>query len=180
MKNTFIVIIILVILVVLGSLVINKFEDKAMTDIKNFDDCIAADYEVMESYPRQCRAPDGRLFTEDLGNALEKTDFIRLERPQPGDIISSPLEIRGEARGFWYFEADFPVTLLDGNGNQVLLNPSYITADDDWMTEDFVPFSSTHDFQVPNTEKGTLILYKDNPSGLPEHDDNLSLPIKFR
>ena len=34
----------------------------AFTGIRNFEQCAAAGYPVMESYPEQCRTPDGRLF----------------------------------------------------------------------------------------------------------------------
>lgn len=34
----------------------------AIGDIDNFEECAAAGYPVMESYPEQCRTPDGRLF----------------------------------------------------------------------------------------------------------------------
>ncbi|KKT19218.1 MAG: hypothetical protein UW02_C0013G0001, partial [Candidatus Nomurabacteria bacterium GW2011_GWB1_43_7] len=36
--------------------------------VSNFEECAAAGYSVMESYPRQCRAPDGTLYTEETGN----------------------------------------------------------------------------------------------------------------
>ena len=32
----------------------------------NFEECAAMGYPVMESYPRQCRTPNGRLFVEDV------------------------------------------------------------------------------------------------------------------
>ena len=35
--------------------------------ISNFEECAAAGYPVMESYPRQCRTIDGRTFVEELG-----------------------------------------------------------------------------------------------------------------
>lgn len=34
--------------------------------ITNFEECAAAGNPVMESYPRQCRSADGRLFVEDV------------------------------------------------------------------------------------------------------------------
>lgn len=34
----------------------------AFSGIRNFEDCAAAGYPVAESYPEQCRTPDGRLF----------------------------------------------------------------------------------------------------------------------
>jgi hypothetical protein len=91
--------------------------------------------------------------------------------------VSSPLLIKGEARGFWFFEAVFPVKLLDGNGN--LISQGLAQAKGEWMTEDFVPFEATLEFQMPKTEKGTLVLEKDNPSGLPQNSDELRIPVYF-
>lgn len=105
------------------------------------------------------------------------SDLIRVSNPQPNQIIASPLTITGEARGQWYFEASFPVTLLDANGN--VLAEHYATAQDEWMTENFVPFESVLVFPKPTTEKGTLVLQKDNPSGLPEHDAEIRIPVRF-
>jgi hypothetical protein len=36
--------------------------DGTVYDIDSFEECAAAGYPVMESYPRQCRTPDGRTF----------------------------------------------------------------------------------------------------------------------
>jgi hypothetical protein len=50
------------------------------------------------------------------------------------------------------------------------------------MTEDFVPFKATLNFTVDKniySRNGALILKKDNPSGLPEYDDALEIPIVF-
>ena len=38
--------------------------------ISSFDECVQAGYPIMESFPRQCKTPDGRTFVEQLnGNA---------------------------------------------------------------------------------------------------------------
>jgi hypothetical protein len=37
-----------------------------MKQIRSFDECVAAGYPVMESYPRQCRVPGGPGFTEQV------------------------------------------------------------------------------------------------------------------
>lgn len=114
----------------------------------------------------------------DQGNELEKANLIRLTTPRPNEVIKSPLVIKGEARGNWYFEASFPVELQDSNG--VKIAQWYATAEGEWMTEEFVPFTSTLTFEIPaGIKSGTLILKKDNASGLPEHDDALSIPILF-
>lgn len=145
--------------------------------VDDFASCVEAGYEVLESYPEQCKTPEGETFVKDIGNETEKADLIQATTPRPGAEIKSPLTIEGKARGPWYFEASFPVRLLDGDGKEIAIH--YATAQDNWMVEDFVPFKSTLTFALPATENGTLILQKDNPSGLPENDDELRIPVKF-
>jgi hypothetical protein len=145
------------------------------TEVSNFEECVAAGYPVMESYPRQCRTPDGQNFVEDIGNELEKADLIKIASPRPNETISSPWLVQGEARGNWFFEASFPVKLFDSEGN--LLAASIAQAKSDWMTTDFVPFEAELTFEIIKNQKGTLVLQKDNPSGLPEYDDELRVPV---
>jgi hypothetical protein len=146
--------------------------------VTTFEQCVEAGNPVMESYPRQCRTPEGQSFTENIGNALEKSDLIQLENPLPNQVISSPLEISGQARGQWFFEATFPVVLTDWDG--LIIAEGFATAEGEWMTEEFVPFTATLRFEKPAYgENGALILQKDNPSGLPENDDALEIPVRF-
>jgi len=146
--------------------------------INSFEDCVAAfGYPTLTIYPSQCRTPDGRTFTEDIGNELEKLNLIKVSSPRPNQDINSPLVIEGEARGVWFFEASFPIKLYDAN-NQ-LLATAIAQAQGDWMTENFVPFKAELIFERPMTETGALILEKDNPSGLPANADQLKIPIKF-
>lgn len=146
--------------------------------VSTFSECAEVGYPVMESYPRQCKAPDGTVFREDIGNELEKDNFIRIAEPRPNSIIASPLTIKGVARGNWFFEASFPVRLFDGNGGQIAHGVAQ--AKSDWMTEDFVPFELMLQFVSPTTTNGTLLLDKDNPSGLPENIDALRIPVRFK
>ncbi len=48
------------------------------------------------------------------------------------------------------------------------------------MTTEFVSFSATLTFPLPDTTEGRLVFEKDNPSGLPEHDDQVSFPVRFQ
>ena len=100
---------------------------------------------------------------------------IKVTTPRAGDTVQSPLTIEGEARGFWYFEASFPIKIADANGT--ILGTAIAQAQDEWMTENFVPFKVSLEFSNPTTQDGALILEKDNPSGLP--DDSLKIPVKF-
>ncbi len=145
--------------------------------ISNFDECADAGYPIMESYPRQCRTPDGKLFIEDIGNELEKKDLITVNNPRPNQIISSPLVLEGKARGNWFFEASFPIRLFDSHGKELAV--AIAQAQGEWMTEEFVPFRATLEFEIPDTPRGTLVFERDNPSGLPEHANSLLMPIRF-
>lgn len=145
----------------------------------NFEECVAAGYPVMESYPRQCRTPSGQNFVETIPQGQDKSDLIRVSSIAPGEAIASPLILTGEARGTWYFEASFPIAIEDAGGN--VIGQGYAQADGEWMTEDFVPFTSipiTFAAQ-PAGSSGMVVLVKDNPSSLPEHDDYLEIPITF-
>ena len=104
-------------------------------------------------------------------------DLLRVENPRPGQLVTSPIKITGEARGYWFFEANATVELLDGNLNQI--SETYTTAIGEWMTEDWVPFSGTLIFEKPATENGFLIFHKANPSGLKEHEMSNTIPVKF-
>jgi len=158
------------------------------TTIENFDDCVAAGNPVMESYPQQCRTENGQTFVQDIGDEMEKQDLIRVDMPRPNQAISSTVTIEGEARGFWFFEANFPIVLEDDQGN--VLATHYATAQGEWpanrspngegwMTEEFVPFTSEFPAEFGEATQGNLILKKANPSDLPENDDELRIPVTF-
>ncbi len=111
-----------------------------------------------------------------------KEDLIQVETPVANTVVSSPLVIKGKARGVWFFEASFPVILTDWDGR--IISQGQATAQSNWMTEDFVAFEATLEFEKPAAiegvvNRGALILKKDNPSGLAEHDDALEIPIFF-
>jgi hypothetical protein len=113
----------------------------------------------------------------DSSGPATTADLIHVTQPQQNAVVKSPLTVSGEARGTWYFEASFPVILVGANGDTLAVKPAQ--AQGEWMTENFVPFTVTLDFTAPATPEGTLILKKDNPSGLPEHDRELRIPVRF-
>lgn len=107
-------------------------------------------------------------------------DLIAVSLPPANGMVASPMTVRGEARGQWYFEASFPITVVDWDG--VIIGEGYAQAQGDWMTTDYVPFEGTITFTVPADtpyRRGAVIFRKDNPSGLPEHDDAFELPVLF-
>ena len=77
------------------------------------------------------------------------------------------MNIIGEARGGWYFEASFPVELKVGT-TTIAAGPAQ--AQDDWMTSEFVPFEINLEYDTKYSGKAAMVILKnDNPSGLPEN-----------
>lgn len=114
----------------------------------------------------------------------EYNDLIRVRHPLPEGTIASPFIIEGEARGSWFFEANFPVILTDWDGR--IIASHYAEAIGEWMTEEYVPFKSELEFELdlpPDApdfmKRGSLILGKSNASGLPEHDDAFEYTVYF-
>ncbi|KKS18061.1 MAG: hypothetical protein UU76_C0027G0005 [Parcubacteria group bacterium GW2011_GWC1_41_7] len=105
------------------------------------------------------------------------TDMIEVVSPLGGSTVLSPLVVSGRARGNWYFEASFPIKLIDASGTEIAVGIAQ--AKGDWMTEDWVDFEALLNFTNPKTATGTLLLMKDNPSGMPENDAKLDIPVLF-
>lgn len=142
----------------------------------SFQDCIAFDGIIQESYPRKCTI-DNETFTEDIGNELEKMDLITITSPRPNGIITSPVIITGQARGTWFFEGNFSIQLEDVLG--VIIGQAIATSTSDWMTEDFIPFSATLTFDELAYGPGKLYLNKNNPSDNVDLSDQLIVPVDF-
>ena len=132
-----------------------------------------------------CPTTESEVVAPEVAAAIAAlADRIVLSTPTPGATITSPLVIEGQARGNWFFEASFPVVLTNWDG--LIIAEGVATAKGDWMTEDFVPFTATLTFLNPMTAtspdfmtRGSLILQRDNPSGLPEYDAALEIPVRF-
>jgi hypothetical protein len=167
----------IIILVILAGVSFSYFKAQVRNNVNSFEECVEAGNPILESYPSQCITPDGKKFTQDIGNELEKINIIRVNTPRPNEKVTSPLEIKGEARGAWFFEGSFPLEIVTESG--VTITQSFVTAEGDWMTEEFIPFSAEVAFDPGNEKSGFLILKKDNPSGLIENDDFLKIPLKF-
>lgn len=58
-----------VFLVILAAIAVGIFlrvKSPAPPKITNFEQCAAAGYPVMQSYPRQCTLPSGKFFVEQM------------------------------------------------------------------------------------------------------------------
>ena len=176
-----IIFIALIMFLIIITVLIFDIGRKDDTEPMNFKECLLKGYLILESFPRQCQTPKGKFFVEDSGNnnivTDDKSNLIKVDAPLPNDNIKSPLLVSGVARGYWFFEASFPISLVDDDNNEIA--SGIAQADGEWMTTEFVPFKSILNFDKSSTTAGRLIFKKDNPSGLSENDDELIIPIVF-
>ncbi len=133
---------------------------------------IVALFNIVPSTPTNTRVQTSPIYT----NA--SSEMIVVLSPERDAAITSPLTVKGRARGTWYFEASAPMELLDGKGEKIA--EGFVTAQDNWMTEEFVSFEGVLTFNAPGSgQGGTLILRADNPSGLPKYDRSVEIQVEF-
>jgi len=98
--------------------------------------------------------------------------------PLPGAAVRSPATISGTVTGGgWFFEAVFPVKILDGDGT--VLGAGEARAQGDWTATGTVIFTAVIPFAAPRAAAGTIVLAKDNPSGAPANAEQFSVPVGF-
>jgi hypothetical protein len=109
---------------------------------------------------------------------MEPTNVIQLRSLAANDVVTSPLVVTGAARNNWFFEAQFPVHLVDDSGRELARAAAH--AQGDGTAQTFVPFTVTLFFVVPPGDSvGTLVFQTDNPSGIKELQREKRLPVRF-
>lgn len=91
--------------------------------------------------------------------------------------VASPVAIVGEVPGNWSFEAQFPAQLKNSKGETVAQATAHVLGN--WQTTQLVPFSVQLTYSTTQSGTGTIVLQKDNPSGLSQNEDSVSIPIHF-
>jgi hypothetical protein len=125
------------------------------------------------STPTATVAPQTK-FTSEKGVAVTITSPSNMQKLSPCSLGVSTL--KGHITGSWYFEGSFPVKLLDENGNVV--STLVAQSSGNWMTSNQVNFSAVLTCETGNCpEKGTIVLEKDDPSGLAANADKISIPF---
>lgn len=168
----------------------NTANNTMQQSVNSFATCVAAGNAIMESSPRQCRdavsgktftepeaptaqTPSTRTFTSMKGVKVELNDWI------DNRVLASPTTITGRVPGNWSFEASFPIDVV--TSDKTTLTSTLATLTGDWMTTEMVPFTATLTFDSAAAgDIGALVLRKDNPSGLSENDDSITIPVRFR
>lgn len=131
-----------------------------------------------EGQAPEADSTDPAVAEQPLSYTSPKGVTIKLDQSITGSALVSPLTIRGQIPGNWSFEASFPVEVRGADGSLLAQQPAQLQAD--WMTENYVPFEVTLSFDAGSQKTGTIIFRKDNPSGLPENDDNITVSVLFQ
>lgn len=95
--------------------------------------------------------------------------------PKPNAVVGKTFVVSGQAPGPWFFEASFPIKIVDANNN--FIGQGIAQAQGEWMTTEQVTFTATVTITSNYSGPAEVVLLRDNPSGLPEFDDSISIPI---
>ena len=95
--------------------------------------------------------------------------------PKQNAVVGQTFVVSGQAPGPWYFEASFPIKIVDKDNN--FIGQGIAQAQGEWMTVEQVTFTATVTLDGPYSGPATVVLLRDNPSGLPQYDDSVSIPI---
>lgn len=145
----------------------------------SFAECVAQGYPIQESQPRRCQAGKIAFVDNAEPGLVGGANVPVVVEALPANVfIASPTTVHGKALGSWFFEASFPVHVLDSQGNVIAETQAH--ADADWQTAGYVPFTVTLTFTAPQTNNGFVEFAKDNPSGLPDLDASVRVPVRFK
>lgn len=104
---TAVILILLIIAVIIGIASYNfslnqlpQTGDNINQSITDFDSCAAAGYPILESYPPQCKTPDGRSFVQEVTEISNPASEYCIEN---GGRLEIRKDLQGEA-GFCIFD----------------------------------------------------------------------------
>ena len=103
---------------------------------------------------------------------------ISLSHPMPWSVVSSPLRIEGMADRGWFFEGSCGARLVASDGT--LVAERYVVAEGDaYVGAEWLPFSGTIEFGMPEAGYGSLILtHTSADTGYTIRE--FQMPIRFR
>ncbi len=97
MKKSVIILIFIVPMILLVSCnkseEIKEIPDANANKINTFEECVAAGYPIMESYPEQCATPDGVTFVKET--AFDPNDYFFQNMIEEGDAVIGGRPIEG-------------------------------------------------------------------------------------
>jgi len=111
-------------------------------------------------------------------NTVPENEFIKISNVKAGQTIVSPLLIKGTVTGGRWsgFEGQVGRVELVESGNILGVAPLMATSD-------FMKFPTSFEailtFNNPNGKNFTLVFHNENPSGLAEYEEVMTLPVRI-
>ena len=102
---------------------------------------------------------------------------VLFDNLEPWGSIPDDIILTGDILGTWSFEGQLSLYLYDENA--VLLGQWSMVLQDDWMTEELVPFSVPLVFDPGDSEAGTIVVEAANPSDLVENCREMHVQVTF-
>jgi hypothetical protein len=102
-------------------------------------------------------------------------DRVSVSYPRAGATVPKTFTVIGKAPGNWFFEASAPLMIQAPDGSKIA--QGYVQAIGEWMTTELVDFTGDVNISTSYSGPATLVLMRDNPSGLPENDDSIEIAI---
>jgi len=102
----------------------------------------------------------------------------RIESPEAGSAVTSPLAITGYAHPNWYYEGTFPIEVRDANG-AVIGQGMAQKQEGVSAPEGYVSFSAAISFTANPGEEGAIVLIRSNPGGKNEYNLRTEVPVTF-
>lgn len=124
-----------------------------------------------------CSSSVQELPTSASSSSSSLSEVVQLESPTSDSLVTSPLTVKGKAINTWFFEASIPVGLLDDQGNEIVMQG--VMTNEDWMSDGMHAFETQLSF-VTSAKTGFVVIRKDNPSGDPERDAEVRIPVRFQ
>ena len=93
----------------------------------------------------------------------------------PGQKVSGVVKITGSIKNNYFFEGNILVNILASD--KKLLKAGHGTATTPWMTSGPVSFETSLDFSSLPQGIAYIEIHNDNPSGLPQNDKSILVPV---
>ena len=111
-------------------------------------------------------------------NNPDLNDQDVITEPYAYSLVTKEVRLKGKAVGSWFFEGSLPISLESEDG--MVLATGTASAQGEWMTPNFVPFTAVLVFDEPKEALGYLVIKKSNPSGLSENDEEIRMPLMLK
>lgn len=137
---------------------------------------------IRETYSNSCEATKaGATVVAQGACAQTPEEMVKIISPLADQKISSPVMVKGMAFGGWFFEGSFPIQITDAAGTVLGEAPAVTT--EDWakaaLAGEKIGFTAKITFKKTTAKQGYIVLKQDNPSGLPENDHEVKIPVNF-